>query len=46
MLQPGQKIAQAVLIPVEPCVVVECATDTLNDNSTRGAGALGSTGDR
>ena len=46
MLQPGQKIAQAVLIPVEPCVVVECATDTLNDNSTRGDGALGSTGDR
>ena len=46
ILQPGQKIAQAVLIPVEPCVVVECSTDTLNDNSTRGHGALGSTGDR
>ena len=45
-IQPGQKIAQAVLIPVEPCVVTECGTDTLNDNSTRGAGALGSTGDR
>jgi len=46
ILEPGQKIAQAVLIPVEPCVVVECGTDTLNENSTRGAGALGSTGDR
>jgi len=46
VIQPGQKIAQGVLIPVEPCVVVECATDTLNENSTRGAGALGSTGDR
>ena len=45
-IQPGQKIAQAVLIPVEPCVVTECGTDTLNENSARGAGALGSTGDR
>ena len=45
-IQPGQKIAQGVLIPVEPCVVVECTTDTLNENSTRGIGALGSTGDR
>ena len=45
-IQSAQKIAQAVLIPVEPCVVVECDTDTLNKNSTRGAGALGSTGDR
>ena len=45
-IQPGQKIAQGVLIPVEPCVVVECGTDTLNENSTRGDGALGSTGDR
>ena len=46
VIQPGQKIAQGVLIPVEPCVIVECATDTLNEYSTRGAGALGSTGDR
>jgi len=46
VIQPGQKIAQGVLIPVEPCVVVECGTDTLNENSTRGTGALGSTGDR
>ena len=45
-IKPGQKIAQAVMIPVEPCVVVECPTDSLNDNSTRGIGALGSTGDR
>ena len=46
ILEPGQKVAQAVLIPVEPCDVVECETDTLNENSTRGDGALGSTGDR
>ena len=45
-IQPGQKIAQAVLIPVEPCVVTECDTDTLNENSSRGTAALGSTGDR
>jgi|TARA_R110001583_G_scaffold105875_1_gene253879 dUTP pyrophosphatase len=46
VLEAGQKIAQAVLIPIEPCVVTECKTDTLNENSTRGIGALGSTGDR
>ena len=46
IIEPGQKIAQGVMIPVEPCVVVECPTDTLNENSTRGEGALGSTGDR
>ena len=44
VIQSGQKIAQAVLIPVEPCVVTECGTDTLNENSSRGDGALGSTG--
>ena len=46
VILPGQKIAHGVLIPVEPCVVVECGADTLNENSTRGDGALGSTGDR
>jgi len=45
-IAPGQKIAQAVLIPVVTCDIIECGTDTLNDNSTRGVGALGSTGDR
>jgi len=45
IIEPGQKIAQAVLIPVEHCVITECKTDTLNDNSTRGDGALGSTGE-
>ena len=46
ILTPGQKIAQAVMIPVEPCVVTEWKTDTLNENSIRGEGALGSMGDR
>ena len=45
VIEPGQKIAQAVMIPVEHCVVTECTTDTLNENSTRGEGALGSTGE-
>jgi len=45
-IQPGQKIAQAVLIPVVHCLVEECETDSLNENSLRGEGALGSTGDR
>tara|TARA_A100001515_G_scaffold123765_1_gene107771 strand:+ start:448 stop:921 length:474 start_codon:yes stop_codon:yes gene_type:complete len=46
IIEPGQKIAQAVMIPVEHCVIEECDTDTLNQNSSRGDGALGSTGDR
>ncbi len=46
IIQPGQKIAQAVLIPVKCCRIVEHPTDTLNQDSTRGEGALGSTGDR
>ena len=45
IIQPGQKIAQAVLIPVQPCEVVDHPTDDLNQNSTRGEGALGSTGE-
>jgi dUTP pyrophosphatase len=45
VIEPGQKIAQAVMIPVEHCVVTECKTDTLNENSVRGEGALGSTGE-
>jgi len=45
-IQPGQKIAQAVMIPVVPCIVEEITEDTLNKNSTRGEGALGSTGDK
>ena len=46
IIQPGQKIAQAVMIPVVPCEVEEVTEDHLNQNSTRGEGALGSTGDK
>lgn len=45
-LEPGQKIAQAVLIPVSYCEIDEMINDDLNKSSTRGDGALGSTGDR
>ena len=45
-LQPGDKVAQAVLIPIVHCDVQEVASDNLNKGTTRGAGGFGSTGDR
>ena len=43
----GDKVAQGVLIPVNLCEVVEVSDpDELNKDSTRGDGALGSTGSR
>ena len=43
----GDKMAQGVLIPVSLCGVVEVTDpDELNKDSTRGTGALGSTGSR
>ena len=44
-IKPGQKIAQAVMIPITACRIVEHPTDDLNQNSARGDGALGSTGE-
>ena len=46
IIDPGQKIAQAVLIPVNCFEIEEVIEDNLNKGSTRGDGALGSTGDR
>jgi len=48
-IQPGDKIAQGVVIPVVPVRFLETADDTLYDwhpitISNRGDGALGSTG--
>ena len=43
-IEPGQKIAQAVLTPIIACGVEEVFEDTLNRQSTRLAGAFGSTG--
>ena len=43
----GDKVAQGVLIPVNLCEIEEVFDpDKLNIDSTRGDGALGSTGDR
>jgi len=45
-INPGDKVAQAVLIPIVHCGVEEVATDNLNCDSLRGEGGFGSTGDR
>ena len=46
ILEPGQKLAQAVLIPVVCCEVEEVTEDNLNPGSKRGEGGFGSTGDK
>ena len=46
-IQPGDKIAQAVLIPIVHCGIEEVFDpEILNIDSTRGMGGFGSTGDR
>ena len=45
VIRPGEKIAQAVLVPVVHCDVEEIFEDTLNKKSDRGSGGFGSTGD-
>ena len=45
-IKPGDKIAQAVLVPVVHCGIEETTEDNLNNGSTRGEGGFGSTGDR
>ena len=43
---PGQKIAQAVFVKIEKPLLVEIQTDEIYDSQTsRGSGALGSTGE-
>ena len=46
VVEPGQKIAQAVLTPIVTCAVEEVPEDCLNDDSQRATGGFGSTGDR
>jgi dUTP pyrophosphatase len=46
VIEPGDKIAQAVLIPVSYCMIEEVDEDTLNKSSLRGVGSFGSTGIR
>lgn len=46
-IAPGDKIAQAVLIPIVHCGIEEVLdTEILNINSARGEGGFGSTGER
>jgi len=46
VIEPGEKIAQAVLTPVIHCGIEEVHEDNLNLYSRRGKGGFGSTGDR
>lgn len=43
-VEPGQKVAQGVLIPVVTCEVEEVEKDCLNQKTERGSGGFGSTG--
>lgn len=46
VIEPGQKIAQAVLVPVLTPTLVEIDTDEVySEPTSRGSGALGSTGE-
>jgi len=45
-IQPGDKIAQAVLIPIVHCGIEEVKHDNINKESARGSGGFGSTGDK
>ena len=45
-IKPGDKIAQAVLVPIVHCGIEETSEDNLNQGSPRAAGGFGSTGDR
>ena len=44
IILPGEKVAQAVLVPIVHCAVEEVFEDNLNNNSNRGDGGFGSTG--
>ena len=47
VLEPGQKIAQAVMVPIVVPMIEEVSEDSVYEFETsRGEGALGSTGDR
>jgi len=44
VINPGEKVAQVVLVPIETCAFVETDGE-INDSSSRGDGGFGSTGD-
>jgi len=46
VIEPGQKLAQAVLVPINACEVEEIHEDNVyGENTQRGTGGFGSTGD-
>ena len=45
MLEPFQKIAQAVVVPIVTPEIVETAQDPALDGTSRGSGGFGSTGE-
>ena len=44
IIKPGQKIAQAVLVPIVTCGVEEATEDPSQMNTSRSSGGFGSTG--
>ena len=47
VIAPGDKLVQFLLVPVDHCAVEEVDVDTLfEEESERGAGGFGSTGDK
>jgi len=46
VIEPGQKVAQAVLVPIITCDLEEASEDNLNQSASRGDGGFGSTGDK
>tara|TARA_Y100000296_G_scaffold79135_1_gene102701 strand:- start:582 stop:1049 length:468 start_codon:yes stop_codon:yes gene_type:complete len=46
IIEPGQKLAQAVLMPVVCCGIEEVSEDNLNSESKRGEAGFGSTGEK
>jgi dUTP pyrophosphatase len=45
-LKAGDKIAQAILIPIEVCDIEETSEELFNKDTSRGEGGFGSTGTR
>ena len=43
-LKPGTKIAQAVLVQINYCIIKEVAEEEFSQGSPRGSGGFGSTG--
>ena len=45
-IKPGDKIAQAVLVPINCCGIDEVSCDVFDQHTARGSGGFGSTGEK